>query len=81
MALTGSGDLDHRKQFVVALASATKPLRKPGADTVRQMPGRPVKTRRGRSMSGITFVPKPDVREPRPLREARHVGDRNADHP
>ena len=27
------------KQFVVALASATSPLRKPGADTVRQMPG------------------------------------------
>ena len=27
------------KQLVVALASAVKPLRKPGADTVRQMPG------------------------------------------
>ncbi len=30
------------KQLVVALASAVKPLRKPGADTVRQMPGLPV---------------------------------------
>src|SRR5262249_32667991 len=27
------------KQLVVALASAVRPLRKPGADTVRQMPG------------------------------------------
>ena len=27
------------KQLVVALANAVKPLRKPGADTVRQMPG------------------------------------------
>ena len=27
------------KQFVVACASAVRPLRKPGADTVRQMPG------------------------------------------
>ena len=30
------------KQLVVALASAVRPLRKPGADTVRQMPGLPV---------------------------------------
>ena len=30
------------KQLVVALASAVNPLRKPGADTVRQMPGLPV---------------------------------------
>ncbi len=28
------------KQFVVALASATSPFRNPGADTVRQIPGR-----------------------------------------
>jgi hypothetical protein len=27
------------KPLVVALASATMPLRKPGAETVRQMPG------------------------------------------
>jgi hypothetical protein len=27
------------KQFVVAWASAFKPFRKPGADTVRQIPG------------------------------------------
>ena len=27
------------KQLVVALARAVRPLRKPGADTVRQMPG------------------------------------------
>ena len=27
------------KQLVVACASAVRPLRKPGADTVRQMPG------------------------------------------
>ncbi len=27
------------KQLVVAWASAFKPFRKPGADTVRQMPG------------------------------------------
>ncbi len=27
------------KQLVVAFASAVRPLRKPGADTVRQMPG------------------------------------------
>jgi hypothetical protein len=27
------------KQFVVAFASATSPLRKPGADTVRHTPG------------------------------------------
>ena len=27
------------KQFVVALASATRPFRKPGAETVMQMPG------------------------------------------
>ena len=27
------------KQLVVAFASATSPFRKPGADTVRQMPG------------------------------------------
>ena len=31
------------KQFVVALANATRPLRNPGAETVRQMPGRLVK--------------------------------------
>ena len=31
------------KQLVVALASAVRPLRKPGADTVRQMPGLPVR--------------------------------------
>ena len=30
------------KQLVVACASAVRPLRKPGADTVRQMPGLPV---------------------------------------
>ena len=30
------------KQLVVALASAVSPFRKPGADTVRQMPGLPV---------------------------------------
>ena len=31
------------KQLVVALASPTRPLRNPGADTVRQMPGFPVR--------------------------------------
>ncbi|CAN5712322.1 hypothetical protein BH09ACT8_BH09ACT8_11910 [soil metagenome] len=31
------------KHFVVALARATKPLRKPGAETVRQIPGLCVK--------------------------------------
>ena len=31
------------KQLVVALASAVRPLRKPGAETVRQMPGVPVR--------------------------------------
>ncbi len=31
------------KQFTVAAASETKPLRNPGADTVRQMPGRRVR--------------------------------------
>ena len=30
------------KQLVVAFASAVRPFRKPGAETVRQMPGLPV---------------------------------------
>ena len=69
------------KQFVVAFASATKPLRNPGPDTVRQHTGLAREEPGGRGgVDGVAFVPEPDVAQARRLREARQVGDRDADH-
>src|SRR5687768_4737460 len=55
------------KQLVVALASAVSPLRKPGADTVRQTPG--------------FFVRKPAIAAAWPaFCDAAEIGDGDARH-
>ena len=65
---------------MVALASATRPLRKPGADTVRQMPGSLRQEPGGRRrVSGVALMAEADVPDPGRLCEARQIGDRNAD--
>ncbi len=69
------------KQLMVAFASATRPLRKPGAETVRQMPGflRQEPGRR-RRVPALAFVPEADVADTGCLGDPGQVGDRDADH-
>src|SRR4051812_12267145 len=68
------------KQFVVALASETSPLRKPGADTVRHTPGVWVrKPAAAAAFPALASWRKPDVANPGGLRDPREIGDRDAD--
>ena len=67
------------KQLVVALASAVRPFRKPGAETVRQMPGFCVrKPAIDGGVAGVLLVAERDDAHALGLRQAREVGDRNA---
>ena len=65
------------KQLVVALASAANPFMKPGADTVRQMPGFCVmKPAMERRVAGILLMPERDHAQSCSLQLAREVGNR-----
>ena len=67
------------KQLVVAFASAVRPFRKPGAETVRQMPGLlRQEAGRGGGVAGVLLVAERDHAHALGLRHAREVGDRNA---
>ncbi len=67
------------KQLVVALASAVSPLRKPGADTVRQMPGFCVmKPAMDAAYPAFCSCRNEITRRPARLQPAREVGDRDA---
>src|SRR4051794_14324909 len=68
------------KQFVVALASETSPLRKPGADTVRYTPGVWFKKpAAAAAVPGTRLMPEPDIANPGGLRDPREISDRDAD--
>ena len=82
-ALAGPGDLHHReavRRRVRQRDQAVEEARAP--DTVRHTPGllREEPGGRGR-VAGVAFVAEADVADARRLREARQVGDRDADHP
>ena len=63
----------------MALASAVRPFRKPGAETVRQMPGLPRQEAGGRrGVAGVLLMAERDHPHALGLRHARQVGDRDA---
>ena len=82
MPLAGSRDLHHRKAIRRRIGQRNEPVeearRRHGqADAwrLRQESGR------GRRVPGIAFVPETDVADAFCLRDAGHVGDRDADYP
>ena len=82
LALGRARDEDHREAVRGGVARApSRPLRKPGAETVRQMPGFFVRIAGdGGSVAGVLLVTERDDADALGLRHAAEVGDRDAGH-